>query len=543
MAAEDYSNNMQRDKNNKILQDTSIYGNLNKDIGRYGEASGQYIRGYTGNVAADGTVRQIGLKHVHQYAGKSYANKKSHAGFAAEIDEVSKTNAENIIADKNIRIARSNDVGRGNDMVYDIVYTDSCNRVIINKNGKEKGYQIKIKGRYYGDSRIKGSEANAENITKSYNNVINDLINKKNERYLDAGVAIGSEQYDSFKELLSNKQKDLQKSAKYLRQKGEIEKAEEKEEMALRAKKLSQKLRKAKDTSKEAMFSYEHPILATTKNVIKTSHKAGMEHAKATGIATSVSVGINSIVAVAKGEMDSAQALKTVALSTAKSMGEAYLVGNADVILKGFMENSSNKAIQAVSKSNLPGKLMMVTKQLSGSLRRLVNGEIDEKEFLQELGSQEAGMLAAGWGSALGAAGAAAVSDSLLLGAVGAAAGSTIGLLVFSSLYEGAMQIYAEEKESEERRKLVESIAKEARERIKIYREELEQSIKQFYGDREKAFLEGFQLLNEGFNGNNVDTFVEGLSKIAIEMGSCLQFKDFNEFDDFMQDNTLSLEF
>lgn len=440
-------------------------------------------------------------------------------------------------------------MGRGNDPIFDIVFTDKAGNVIEDATGNASGYQMKIKGRFVGDEMIGGTPLPTDpilrqkTIIKSYDHVIDDLSKAKNERYLDGGVAVGKEQYAPFKQRCEEKYQELTTQAKALRKEGKIERATELEARAKRTKKLGDNLVKAKDTSKDAADSYMKPKVTTAKRVLNVSFKAGINQAEYAAVMSSVSVGINSIVAVSKGDMDAEEAIKVTAKSTAKSAATGFVVGAGDSMLRGYLGNSKNQTLEKLSRSNMPMQIARMTKQLSGSVKRVITGEIDTKQFLQEIGSQQAGMLVGSWGGLVGSTAVGAATKSTLLQAAGAAAGSTIALLVFSSLYQSAMQVYQEERMSEEHLAAVREFCRYAKQQMREEEEKLRENIAKTYGKRQALFEQCIDELEDAFKNQKADQFVDALSKIAGEMGSCLQFKNFDEFDVFMRDDSLSLEF
>ena len=120
--------NEKEEKDKKSRYRESIIGaNTTQNVGRYGEAASEFIKGYKGNVANDGTIIKKGLKQVSESKVNpdyKYANIKQQAGFSAEIHYVDKENADNIINRNRKTIYRSNDLGRGNDPVYDVLSVD-----------------------------------------------------------------------------------------------------------------------------------------------------------------------------------------------------------------------------------------------------------------------------------------------------------------------------------------------------------------------------------------------------------------------------------
>ncbi len=72
---------------------------------------------------------------------------------------------------------------------------------------------------------------------------------------------------------------------------------------------------------------------------------------------------------------------------------------------------------------------------------------------------------------------------------------------------------------------------------------ELKELIKTTYKERKLAFNESFDKFSKSLSENDADRAIEALSSINQMYGKELQFKSFDEFDDFMlnSDDTFKL--
>ena len=121
-------------KKDSGFTDSTIGIMTTENIERYGRASSEYIKGYKGEIAQDGTVLKKGLKQVYESKVNPdfrYQNIKQQAGFSAEIHYVDKENANSIINKTNKTIYRSNDLGRGNDPEFDVLSIDENGNPIV----------------------------------------------------------------------------------------------------------------------------------------------------------------------------------------------------------------------------------------------------------------------------------------------------------------------------------------------------------------------------------------------------------------------------
>ena len=100
----------------------------NEVVDRYGNAAKQHLVAYSGRDNEDGTNLTRSLKKISESKINSDYRKQNirqQSGFSAEVEYVARQNAENIIKGDNTRYSRTDDLGRVNDPVLDIVRLDS----------------------------------------------------------------------------------------------------------------------------------------------------------------------------------------------------------------------------------------------------------------------------------------------------------------------------------------------------------------------------------------------------------------------------------
>lgn len=520
-------NEKNKKKDHSGLIDSVIGATTTENVERYGRAAAEYIKGYKGNVSADGHIIKKGLKQVAESnvnPNFEYQNLKQQAGFAAEIHYVDKTNADNIINRKNTRVSRSNDVGLGNHTQFDILAVDVDGNPIVNANQPLWSAQMKFCGGYQ----------TQEQIQKSSEKLVRKLVSKDWDRYRGNKVLVPSEQYELAKKYAQEQSEKLSAKAKEFRTNGNLEKAKMLEDKAKKYRQAAKDITDSGISSREAMFLREHPKLATAKYVAKTAHHSGVEQAKAVAVISAAISTSKNIVCVMRGEKEIKDALKDVAIDTVGGSTSAYIIGASDTAIRGFMSSSKNSIFVNLSKTNLPATIATVGVQVGKSLIRYANGEIDAIQLVEELGEKGTGAIAASWGGAIGTA---------IFPGVGTAIGAMIGYITSSTIYGAAMQVLHEEQISVERRVRVHAIATAAIESMNSQRRILEKMINEFYSNREILFQQSFQLIDLAIKNDNLEQFTEGLNKIALEMGKALQFKNFDEFNNFMLNQNIALEF
>lgn len=511
---------MKRKKDKSGSIDATIGVSTTQNVGKYGHATGEYIKGYRGEVGPEGEILRKGLKQVAESKVNpdfEYQNIKQQAGFSAEIHYVDKENADSIINDTKKTIYRSNDIGRGNDPIYDVLSID--------ENGDPTwGAQMKFCGRF----------ETSEQIQISSKNIVNKLASPKWERYRGNKVLIPKEQYFEAKKYAEDTSKEYQNQADKFRMSGDVEKADMLDKKASVYNQISIDLQDSGITSKEALFLREHPKLATAKYVIETSNLAGIENAKCAAIMSgSISVAQN-VVSVMMNKKDANEAIFDVGEDIIKGSATGYIIGFSDSVVRGFMKSSQNSVFVNLSKTNVPAMIATATVQVGKSLIRFANGEIDSLELIEELGEKGTGMMAASFGAAVGTA---------ILPGIGTLIGGMVGYMTSSTIYSSCMQVLNQERLSYEKRKMIHQLAETAIKSMTIQGNELLNLTKQFYGHRQEIFQNSILSIEKNIREDNVENVISSLNNIIIEMGGNLKFKNFGEFDSFMMDSETVFSF
>ena len=517
----------EKKKKNDGLRDAALGVGAQDVVDKFGSASAEYIKGYKGSVDEAGNIISKGLRHISESKVNpdfEYQNLKQQAGFSAERHFVSKENAENIIKGRDIRYSRSNDVGLGNDQRIDVLAVDIDGNPITVNGQPLWSAQMKFCGKYETPQEIKES---SEKLAK-------ELAGDKWAKYRGNKVLVPSEQYEHVKKYATEEAQKLHEKAAEFRQNGNFEKAELLEQNARKFEQVAEDVQNSGISSKEAMFLREHAKLATAKYVAETANRAGIEQAK-TGAVISATISVSqNIISVIRGEKEIKEALKDTAIDTAKGAGTSYIIGAGGAAIKGVMQTSSNSIFQNLSKTNMPAMIATVSLQVGKSIVRYAKGEINEVELVEELGEKGTGMMAASWGAAIGTA---------IFPGVGTVIGGMIGYMTSSTIYKSAIQVLQEERVSIERRNKIHALTEAALEAMNKQRRELSILIDNHYKNRQILFEQSFEMIEKSTESNHLELFTTALNNIALEMGKALQFKDFNEFDTFMRNKNMALEF
>ena len=141
---------------------------VQNELERFASATAEHMRSYA-------ELADIAASRLNSDPGEAARNLMQQAGFSAEVKNVARTNAENIIGGKATRVARTDNVGGVNHPQFDLVNVDSEGRPILDASGNFTG-GTQQKNFY----RI-------ENYDK--------LLNREYEHYAQAEIALPSDQF------------------------------------------------------------------------------------------------------------------------------------------------------------------------------------------------------------------------------------------------------------------------------------------------------------------------------------------------------------
>ena len=514
---------MSDDKDNKKndLLNAAIVGGTYQTTQKYGDAVKQHFVAYSGRDNETGINLVKGLKDIAE--GKinpdyEFQNISQQSGFAAEVKEVARSNAEAIINDDSTRKIRTDDLGRINDQLYDTLTIDKNGNIIDGT-----GEQIKFLGSSKDDPKGLGNAKRA----------FDKLSSKEFKKYLDndAKIVVPPEQYQ---EILQEADAEINKLSSQLDRLKNSEKTEEFTKIENRIKdlkKLKENLKKASLTTEEAREARLSPKLSTAKDVLKLSHRAGLDAAQtASLIGGSVSI-VKNITAVFKNEKNTGEAVRDVALDTGRAGALGYGTGFAGSIIKGAMQNSESTYIRALSKTNIAGTTVNIAITSTRILTNYFNGEIDGVQCLEMLGQEGVGMVASAMFATIG-------QIAIPIPVVGGLIGGMIGYALSSASYGLLLNALKEKEMAHKERMYIESVCAEHIKMIREYRLEIEKIINQYLSNKLEVFNEAFTGIKNALEIGDIDLFIENTNRITENFGGKPAFSTIDEFDKIMLTKT-----
>lgn len=500
------------------LERAALSGAAVENVQRFGSAVKEHFVAFSGVDNEAGKNLKKSLDKIFNYKASSEGNIKQQAGFAAEVKSVARQNAKNIINKKLERVVRTDDLGRVNDQIMDLVEVDANGNEILGT-----GAQLKFAGQDPKDL------------------LDNTFCGKKGQKYLDADVLLGVADDDYAALIGSNSRPGLidkeiakcENELKHTTESGKIKEAEGIKAKIAKLKKIKKNLRKTGLTREEAIEARLHPELSTAKDVVRVAHRAGMEQAKYGALIA----GSASIIRNARDFFQGKKTLGEAAMSTAVDTGSgaaaSYVTSFAGSTIKGFLQNSSSAVARGVSKTALPAAIVTSVISIGKSVHRYVKGYISGTECLGEIAQDGVGTLGSIMFATMGVAALPAGAPALI-GAFTGLGAAMVGYAIATSVYKELSSALKSAKLAHEQRIIVEQRCAESIRMIKEYRKEMEEMVSNYLSDHIKTFNACFASMDEAIIANDVDGFIKGNSELQKVLGRKPQFNSFNEFDALM---------
>lgn len=504
----------------QIYEEKALEGAAAEVVQRYGSALKQHLVAFSGEDNETGKKLTKSLKSISEYKlNPDYKdqNIKQQAGYSAEVKTTANRNAENIIKNKSSRTSRTDDLGRVNDQLYDLVEIDQNGNI------------------------ISGSASQMKFVGNSPKATLDLLSSKKYKKYLDADTIldIADDDYDALigkngsQGIIDSKIQDLEKQLKKAEENGKSDLVASKKEKIEKLKKIKKNVRKSGMTRDEAIDARLRPELSTVKDVTRIAHKAGKEQAKYGAIISGATSIVRNVVQVVKGEKDAEEAAITVAKDTGKGVALSYTTAFSGSIIKGTLQNSKSGYLRGLSKTNLAAGLVTTTMNVGRTLGSYIKGDITGAECVETLGEQGVGEIGSAMFAAIGHASVKG-AESVILSTIASAAGAVLGYAAAAAVYQELATSLKEYEFAKEERIRIEQECEKAVELIQQYRMEMTELAQQYLKKNIQTFDEGFKAIDKAIIENDTNGFIRGNAAIQEVLGKEIQYHTQEEFDILM---------
>lgn len=514
-------NNEEREEDeNRRIMGKALEGAAVETVQRFGSAIKEHLAAYAGDreKPADGNSRPPKtLKSIAETPTSNEFREQNiaqQAGFSAEAESAARKNADNIIAGKDTRFKRYDDVKHvSNDPIVDIVEVDDLGKPII------------------------GSEAQMKFVGSSPKELLNALKSKEYAKYRDAGVImdIPDDYYDvlmgdgpdGINEQIRKRQVKL--DGDRLTGKNSPESIQQQIDDL---KQIKKSLRKSGLTKSEALYAREHPKRMVAKDVAKVANKAGLQQARNGAlIGGGVSL-IRNMVACINGSIEPAEAARNVGVDAGLAAAFGYVTAFSGAAIKGAMQNASSEYLRSLSRTNVAATMVSTVTDVSKVVALYCRGEITGAACIERLGQQGMGQLGGVMGVAV--AMAAIPADSAFMAAMVGMAGSTLGYAAAVAIYEELSTALHDYELAKEERIRVERECAEAVELIRQYRRDMSRDVENYLATRDELCNRAFDAMDQALISNDIDGYLAGNAEIQESLGYLPRFRTQQEFDDLM---------
>lgn len=514
-------NNEEREEDeNRRIMGKALEGAAVETVQRFGSAIKEHLAAYAGDreKPADGNSRPPKtLKSIAETPTSNEFREQNiaqQAGFSAEVESAARKNADNIIAGKDTRFKRYDDVKHvSNDPIVDIVEVDDLGKPII------------------------GSEAQMKFVGSSPKELLNALKSKEYAKYRDAGVImdIPDDYYDvlmgdgpdGINEQIRKRQVKL--DGDRLTGKNSPESIQQQIDDL---KQIKKSLRKSGLTKSEALYAREHPKRMVAKDVAKVANKAGLQQARNGAlIGGGVSL-IRNMVACINGSIEPAEAARNVGVDAGLAAAFGYVTAFSGAAIKGAMQNASSEYLRSLSRTNVAATMVSTVTDVSKVVALYCRGEITGAACIERLGQQGMGQLGGVMGVAV--AMAAIPADSAFMAAMVGMAGSTLGYAAAVAIYEELSAALHDYELAKEERIRVERECAEAVELIRQYRRDMSRDVENYLATRDELCNRAFDAMDQALISNDIDGYLAGNAEIQESLGYLPRFRTQQEFDDLM---------
>lgn len=521
------------DKKNKELENriknAALAGASNEVVQRHGSAIKEHLIAYSGidseNVnpaTGSPTVLKKSLKSIQAQKTNeehAFSISRQKAGWAAEVKDTAETNSERILEGDKTRKIRHDDLPNtpANHQLYDHVEIDSTGKVIMGS-----GSQMKFIG----------ASAKDPNGINNAKNALKELYkNNKFQKYIDNNVIIEvpKDEYAQMIDAASAEIDLLKRQLERVQAEGKSDAAERIEKQINNLKTLKKNLKPSKLTRKQSLEAVESPKLSTAKSVGKIAHAAGVEQAKIGGAISGAISLIKNTVAYARGEKTAEEAALDVVTDGGAGAAISYATAFSGSIIKGAMQNSSSSFTRALSKTNLPTRLVTTTTNVGKTMSSYIKGEIDGAECIEKLGQDGFAEIGSAMLGTMGASLGRGSSKMMML--VGGLAGSALGYAAAVAVYQEVSSAMKDAKIAREERIRIENECIEVERMLIEYRQEMNNSVNKYFVEHIEAFNEGFMAMDSAIQNNDINGFISGNNKMQKLLGHPIQFETKEDFD------------
>lgn len=284
-------------------------------------------------------------------------------------------------------------------------------------------------------------------------------------------------------------------------------------------------------------------IALSSRFTVRTVENAGKEFAigaKDTLVKSAIPLtaeAVRKLCKVANGE----ESLEDATREMGKVVIDVSVAGGTNKLLLDVantqLSNSKNAVFSKLANTNVAAQIITVAAVVKDSAVKYINGEINEEEFINEVGVKGATMVAGMIGGEIGAILGGIVGIVALPGVVGTII-TTVACSAIVSVYNTSKQL----NEYKLKENQIKRIELEALKEMENQRNILKTLIKEKYEKWDETCTLGFEAIFVSTFNNDIDGISSGINQILSIIGETVMFSSREEFNTFFDDEDAILE-
>ena len=471
-------------------------------VSRYGEAASYDLSAYDGLSGLAGqskrSLKSISESKLGVNPLERTRNLRQQAGFSAEVIETTKLNKQRAINGDRVRNFRMDDLGKTNDQLVDTV------DAVQMPDGSWK--------------EIAGTGVQMKFIGKNGSETFDKLCSSKHEKYFESGtpVKIPKDYYPDFLERADSKIDGLKQEIDALRtQKADPSIIASKKAQLKKYETIRRSTLASEATSDEAYLARIDPKRYTAQSVLSTAHDAGLQGAKSGAVVGGGMAIVTNLGAVLKGKPID-EAVKDVAVKSAKSAARSYAVASGATLIDGGIKHYKNELPKLLKNAKAPTEIAGFVVDAASSFYSYYNGEISGVDCMKQLAT----------GAVLALANLTPVGQAIFVARTVYTLASISVAVIRDALKSPKI--------ARERRIQIEKECREQVQALRVFREDFENRAKSWLKETTEAFKSALDTMDEALQLGDVDAYIGGANQITRALGCKTQFEDCKEFDNLM---------
>lgn len=518
-------------KKEENITDQVVLGANSGNLEKYSNAGREFFKALSGYDGETGKKLQKSLYGIA--SGKS--NMPGQRGYAAEVQDVAKRNAEEILNGSDIRYSRVDDLpGHAvNETPFDIMAVDSNGKEIISLG-----------------SQMKFNQGNPMDVVEK-------LLGKEfRQKYPHGQYSVPADRYDAIKLAMEQKIDSLEKQLARANKDGNVELSSLLKERLQYAKEAKKNLIPSKVTLEEAEQAVVNPLGTTAKEVIQLGHEAGLKYAKTAAVLKGSLTLANCLNQLINGEISAEEAASKITKETAKSAALGYATGQANTVLAAAMRNSSKEVLRRLGESSAPAQIVTFTTSVFRVVSDRMEGKITDEECFHNIAKSGIGVIGTFKAGAIGEVAGKALGKKIsktmgnkfgkvagsAAGPIGAILGSVIAGVVIETTYDYAVNTLKAPYLAKEERINIEQQCKALHLQLEEYRENFRSTYIANTEQLTGIFGNSLQNMALALKMNDGNLFIANANTITRALGKNTQFNTVDEFETFLEsDNAFEL--